>query len=260
MRALKLSIVICSYNQAKFLRQALESVTAQKDVHRDEIEVLVIDGGSTDGSVAIIRSFESRLDYWVSEPDRGQSHALNKGFALSTGDVQGWLCSDDVLELHAARVVLDYFRERRQVRCFYGDAVLIDEQDRLVKAKKEIPFNWFIWRYDYNYIPQPSTFWRRDLYEEVGGLDESLQVSMDGDLWARFAQVTHIEHRRGCLSQMRLQREQKTQRLLAQSIDVQNRIIARYGVRHDRKVQRKAAFLVAKSMRIAWKTATGCYW
>ena len=212
------------------------------------------------GSAEIIRSYEPRLHYWVSERDRGQSHALNKGFGRSTGDIQGWLCSDDVLEPHAARTVLDYFRKHPRVRCFYGDAWLIDEQDRPVKPKKEIPFNWFIWRYDYNYLPQPSTFWRRDLFEEVGGVDESLQVAMDGDLWARFAEVTRLEHQRVYLSRMRLQKEQKTQRLQRESIEAQNRIATRYGVQHERAIRTKAAFLLAKSMRVGWKAATGCYW
>ena len=260
MKPLKLSMVVCSYNQAPFLRQALASLVTQCNVSREELEIIVIDGGSTDGSPEIIRSFEPYLTYWVSEPDRGQSHALRKGFDRSTGDIQGWLCSDDLLEPHACRAALDYFRAHPEVRCFYGDARLVDERDHLIKAKKEIPFNWFIWRYDYNYLPQPSTFWRKDLYDQVGGVEESLHVCMDGDLWARFAEVTRIEHLPVVLSRMRVQKEQKTQRLQQEGLLVQNRITSRYGVRHDRVLRTKAAFVLAKTMRVGWKAATGCYW
>jgi glycosyltransferase involved in cell wall biosynthesis len=257
---LKLSVVVCSYNQASYLGQALESLVAQRGLSREELEILVMDGGSTDGSAEIIRQFAPHLAAWVSEPDRGQGHALRKGFHRSTGDILGWLCSDDVLEPEAARITLDYFRSHPDVRCVFGDAYLIDERGRVVRPKKEIPFNRFIWRYDYNYLPQPSTFWRRDLYEQVGGVDESLDVCMDGDLWARFAEVTTLHHIRVVLSRMRLQPQQKTQRLHRESVRVQKDIAARYGVRQDRAVTRQAAFVAAKAMRIGWKLATGCYW
>src|SRR5713101_2373300 len=157
MTPLKLSIVVCSYNQAAYLRQALHSLATQRDLRPGELEVLVIDGGSTDGSVEIIREFEKHFAYSVSEPDRGQTHALRKGFDRATGDIQGWLCSDDTLELTAARNILDYFYAHPGARFVYGDATYIDERDRPVRTKKEIPYNPFIWKYDYNYIPQPST-------------------------------------------------------------------------------------------------------
>src|ERR1700704_1208740 len=90
MALLKLSIVVCSYNQAPYLRQALHSLVTQRNVNSAELEILVIDGGSTDGSVEIIREFEKQFAYCVSEPDRGQTHALRKGFDRATGDIQGW--------------------------------------------------------------------------------------------------------------------------------------------------------------------------
>lgn len=257
---MKLSLVVCSYNQAPYLRQALASLVAQRRVGPEELELIVIDGGSKDGSVEIIRDFEPRLAYWVSERDRGQSDALRKGFDRATGDVQGWLCSDDELEPDAARTVLDYFGAHPRVRWVYGDASIIDEKGRTLKPKKEIPFNWFIWLYDYNYLPQPSTFWRADLYAQSGGIDVALQVAMDGDLWARFAELSPPRHIPARLSRMRMQPDQKTQELKEESIRAQNKIAIRYGVRHDRKLQRQSAFLLAKTLRVGWKLATGCYW
>ncbi len=257
---MKLSLVVCSYNQAPYLRQALASLVAQRGVRRDELELLVIDGGSEDGSVEIIREFEPFLDYWVSEKDQGQSDALRKGFERATGNLQGWLCSDDELEPDAARTVLDYFGAHPEVRWVYGDASLTDETGRTVKAKKEIPFNWFIWLYDYNYLPQPSTFWRADLYAETGGLDVALHVAMDGDLWARFAELSPPRHIPARLSRMRMQPDQKTQKLKEESMRAQYEIAKRYGVRYDRRLRRQSAFLLAKTLRVGWKLATGCYW
>ena len=257
---MKLSLVVCSYNQARYLRQALSSLVSQREVSRDELELIVIDGGSTDGSVEIIREFEPQLAYWVSEPDHGQTHALRKGFDRATGDVQGWLCSDDELEPDAARTVLDYFGAHPAVRWAYGHANFINEDGRTLRPKKEIPFNWFIWLHDYNYLPQPSTFWRAELYQRIGGLDSSLDMCMDTDLWARFAEVALPKQILATLSRVRVQPEQKTQKFRDRSIREQNAIKSRYTGIRDRLLLRQSAFLLARTTRIGWKLAKGCYW
>ncbi len=257
---MKLSIVVCSYNQARYLRQTLSSLAGQKRVSQDELELIVIDGGSSDGSVEIIREFEPLLAYWVSEPDQGQTDALRKGFDRATGDIQGWLCSDDELEPDTARTVLDFFRAHQEASWAFGDARFIDEWGRVLRPKKEIPFNWFIWLHDYNYLPQPSTFWRASLYKQIGGLDASLHVSMDADLWARFAEVAAPQKIAGVLSRVRLQPEQKTQTLREQGMREGNAIRGRYGVRPGRGLRRQSAFLLARTIRIGWKLTTGCYW
>src|ERR1700736_2614817 len=122
MNRLKISIVICSFQQAPYLRQTLESVTRQRDVGAGELEIIVIDGGSKDGSVQIIREFEPSLAYWISEPDRGQTDALRKGFARATGDIHGWLCSDDLLEPNTVREVIDFFTVHPDSSFCYGNA------------------------------------------------------------------------------------------------------------------------------------------
>jgi glycosyltransferase involved in cell wall biosynthesis len=260
MSSLKMSIVVCSYNQAAFLGRTLESLIAQKDVGRDEFEIIVVDGGSKDGSADIIRALAPHFAWWVSEPDRGQTHALIKGFERATGSILGWLCSDDVLEPHTAREVLDYFAANPGARFIYGDARLIDEDDRIVRAKREIPFNWFIWSYDHNYIPQPSAFWTKDLYTEVGGLDESFDVAMDGDLFARFSIASPPRHVPRYWSRFRLQPNQKTQRLREQHDVAHRRICTSVGVANfSSPMRNRAAYLVAKSWRVCWKLKNGCY-
>jgi glycosyltransferase involved in cell wall biosynthesis len=202
-----ISLVTCSFQQARYLGQALVSVLGQ---HYPALEYLVIDGGSTDGSVDIIRRHESRLAYWVSEPDRGQTDALIKGFSRARGEILGWLCSDDVLLPGALHTVARYFSAHPQVMAAYGDALWIDAEGRFLRAKREMAFNRFVFLHDHNYVPQPSMFWRRRLYEEVEGLDPAFDLAMDADLWERFSARTRIAHIPRYLSCMRFYPEQKT--------------------------------------------------
>jgi hypothetical protein len=203
-----ISIVTCSFQHARYLEQTLRSVIAQR---YPRFEYIVIDGGSTDESVEILRRHGHALTYWVSEPDLGQTDALIKGFARARGDICGWLCSDDLLLNGALRAVADFFAEHPDVMAMYGDALWIDADGRLLRPKKEMGFSRFVFLYDHNYIPQPSMFWRRSLYEAVNGLDPRFDVAMDGDLWERFSRRAQIAHLPRYLSCMRSYPEQKTQ-------------------------------------------------
>jgi glycosyltransferase involved in cell wall biosynthesis len=256
----KVSIVVCSYNQGQFIRDTLESLLNQQDIESGELEIIVIDGGSTDGSREIIEEYADKLAFFVSEPDRGQTHALKKGFGRATGDILGWLCSDDLLHPYSVRFVLDYFRTYPGVSFIYGDANVIGAQGELLKIKKEIPFNWFIWKYAYNYISQPSAFWRRDLYEAANGLDESFELNMDGDLFGRFAERTHPLHIKKVLSSARWYPQQKTRRMSRRSWDEHEIVCLRYGSDLRNGLEAQALKFVAKSWRVLWKLATGCYY
>lgn len=202
-----ISMVTCSYQQGRYLDSAIRSVLEQ-DYPR--IEYLVVDGGSTDGSADIIARRAHALAYWVSEPDRGQTDALVKGFARASGEVHGWLCSDDLLLPGALDAVAEYFYENPGVMAAYGDAMWIDAEGRFLRPKKEMGFNRFVFLHDHNYIPQPSMFWRRSLYEAVGGLDPGFDLAMDADLWERFSRRTRIGHIPRYLSCMRFYAQQKT--------------------------------------------------
>ncbi len=203
----RISIVTCSYNHGEFLEEAILSVL---DQDYPNLEYLVVDGASTDGSADIIRKHAGRLAFWVSEPDAGQTHALIKGFANATGDIQGWLCSDDLLEAGALTEVAQFFMANPQARVVYGDVSFIDRGGEVLRVKRRLPFVRWIWLHERNYIPQPSTFWRRELYEEVGGLDASFNVAMDKDLWQRFSEQTAIHHVARLWSRMRTYPEAKS--------------------------------------------------
>lgn len=252
----RISVVTPSFNQAQYLEQTLDSVAQQ---HYPNLEHIVIDGGSSDGSVEILERRSSDLTYWVSEPDNGQTDALIKGFARATGEVLCWLNSDDLFEPTTLREVGTWFASHPHARVVYGDATWVDSENRILRRNRQHHFNRFVWLYHYNYLSQPSTFWRADLYREVGGLDPAFQLAMDGDLWIRFAERTRLHHVRRLWSRERSYPEQKNKRLRAQS-DREDRLIRERYMGKEAALVVRAKKVAAVACRVAFKTAQGCYW
>jgi len=182
-----ITVVTPSYNQANYLEETIRSVISQRAfIH----EYFVVDGESTDGSKEIIRKYENCLDWWVSERDRGQSEAIHKGISRATGDVVCWLNSDDVFLPGALERVQNAFESHPFSRCRLGYLVLIDSMSRirsLHRVKSNIRFQ--VER-GLILVSQQATFFRRSLYEKVGGLDIFLHCAMDKDLWAKCHQET----------------------------------------------------------------------
>ena len=185
---LKVTVVTPSYNQAAFLEATLRSVLLQD---YPLIEYLVIDGGSTDGSVDIITAYRQLLDYAVSEPDRGQAHAINKGFQRATGDVVAWLNSDDQYTPGTIARIVSEFEAEPDLEWVYGDCVRRTEPGGALSANPSEPMDYVRGLPGYSPICQPAAFFRRTLLEATGGLDESFRLAMDYDLWLRA-----IKHRR----------------------------------------------------------------
>jgi len=189
-RPLRISVVIPSLNHARYLPLAVDSALGQAGEF--DLEVLVIDGGSADGTVDLLRSYGGRVR-WVSEPDGGQSDALNKGFRLATGDVLGWLNSDDLYRPGALAAVAAAFRAHPEVEWVHGRTEVIDAAGRVRRRWVSAYKRWYCRRYSYrrlltdNFVQPNSVFWRRGLTERVGGADPDQHLSMDYDLWLRFA-------------------------------------------------------------------------
>jgi glycosyltransferase involved in cell wall biosynthesis len=184
------SIVTPSYNQAEFLEHTIKSILAQD---YQFLELIVIDGGSTDGSVDIIRSYNDRLAGWISEPDNGQAEAINKGMQMATGEIVAWLNSDDLYLPGAVSTAVEVFCKNKDLGMVYGDAITIDEEGRPIK-KLEYP-NWKL--NDllcFRIICQPAVFIRRDVFIHAGGLDPSYHFMLDHHLWIRIARNEPIQH------------------------------------------------------------------
>ncbi len=179
----KISVIVPSFNQGQFLERTLRSIVQQQ---YPNLELIVIDGGSTDNSVEIIRKYENFIDYWVSEVDGSQTQGLIKGFNQATGDILCWLNSDDLYEKDTLFEVGSYFRSHPDADALYGGTTYIDENDRVMFVRKEFSFNDYMLFYSGNFIPSPSMFWRRNIYDHVGGLDTDFDLAMDADLWIRF--------------------------------------------------------------------------
>jgi glycosyltransferase involved in cell wall biosynthesis len=200
------SIVTPSFNQGRFLKRTIDSVLGQT---YPLIEYHVIDGGSTDESVAVLRSYGDRFG-WVSEPDRGQTHAINKGFARSRGALRAYLNSDDVLVPDAVARAVDHFRRNPGWDMVYGAAEYIDEDDRVIGRYNTAPYSFARLMQDCC-VCQPAAFWRSAVARKVGPFDESLQYAMDYDYWLRIDRAGgRIEHVADLLACSRLYAATKT--------------------------------------------------
>lgn len=251
-----ISLVTCSYQHGSYIEQTIRSVI---DQGYPALEYIVIDGGSTDGTVEIIKRYEDALAYWVSEPDGGQSDALIKGFGRTTGEICGWLCSDDLLLPGSLHAVADFFLAHPEVQAAYGDALWIDSHGRYLRPKKEMSFNRFVLLHDHNYIPQPSMFWRRTLYWEVGGLDPRFDLAMDADLWERFSRRTAIARIPRYLSCMRFYPEQKTRSRRSDSRRESRALLERENKQWDVPFKGALCRAAARCARVLKKALAGGY-
>jgi glycosyltransferase involved in cell wall biosynthesis len=200
------SIVTPSYNQGRFLKRTIESVLNQTYPH---IEYIVIDGGSHDESVDILKSYGDRI-VWVSEPDNGQTDAINKGFTQSHGEIRAYLNSDDVLQLDAVEKVVAYFQQHPECDLMYGKAYYIDKDDRITGKYKTAEYSFRRLMRDCP-ICQPATFWRTRIAKLVGPFNEQLNYAMDYEYWLRVDRAGgRIEHTLDILASSRLYPETKT--------------------------------------------------
>ena len=193
------TIVTPSYNQGRFIRATIESVLSQD---YGAIEYIVMDGGSTDNTAAVVREYSSRLK-WISEKDRGQSDAINKGFRMAKGEIVSWLNSDDFILPGAVSLAVKAFEAHPQIMAVYGEGYLIDEAGQVTRRFPATePFN--LWKLVYlcDYILQQTVYFRKSVFQEVGYLDESLHFGLDWDLLIRIGKrypLQYIPEYMGCL-------------------------------------------------------------
>lgn len=189
---LKISIITPSFNQGQFIEQTIQSVLSQNYSH---LEYIVMDGGSTDNTLSILKKYDGKLK-WFSKKDKGQSDAINKGLRMATGDIVGWLNSDDYYLPETLKKVAEVFEKNKEVQWITGDYLIVDEQGKeiqsFVRFYKKLLSRFFPLSRA-NYINQPSTFWKSDFQKKAGYLNEDLHYCMDYDLWLRFMKQSPVQ-------------------------------------------------------------------
>ncbi|MCI0720601.1 MAG: glycosyltransferase, partial [Acidobacteria bacterium] len=223
------SIITPSLNQARFLEPTVESVLQQEC---DSLEYWVVDGSSQDGSVDLLRRYDSRLR-WVSEPDSGQADAVNKGFQRSQGEILGWLNADDVYCPGALNEVVRQFSADPALMLLYGKAHHVDEDGNFLEDYPTREFDLAVLAY-HCFICQPACFFRRSLLEAAGGVNTGLQYAMDLDLWIRFGMLQQenprwkFKHISQVLASSRMHSSNKTLSRRRQSLEEIMTVVRRH--------------------------------
>ncbi len=213
---LKISVVIPSYNQGEFLEDTIQSVISQD---YPNLEIILIDGDSSDNSKYIIKKYSSHFKFWVSEKDKGQSEAINKGLRQCTGDIATWLCSDDLFMPGALQLVNSLFSKLPEnVGLIHGSSIIFTGNTtiRLNKGNVDDSLENILSGMTF---PQPSAFFRKSLLETTGLLDEHLHFGMDYDLFSKFAIISKFQYVDHCLSKYRLHPESKSVLSVSKFID-----------------------------------------
>lgn len=215
------SIVTPSYNQVRYLETALRSVLEQ-DYPR--IEYIVIDAGSTDGSLAVLDRYRDRLAYCVSEPDAGQAAGINKGLRLATGEIVAWLNSDDVYLPGAIRQAVEALEREPALGMVYADGIMVDSEQVLLDRHRYRTLS-LVDLLSFEVLLQPTVFMRRSVLEQVGYLDDAYQLILDHQLWVRIAAVAPVRHVKATWALERTHLEAKTVARAAAFVDEAQRML-----------------------------------
>lgn len=209
---LKISIVTPSFNQGCFIKQTIDSVLNQ---NYPNLEYIVMDGGSNDGTVDILKSYGNRI-IWKSEKDKGQSDAINKGMAMATGEILGYINSDDLYTSNCFFKINDFFLTSPKIRWAYGKCRIIDEHNREVRKLITAYKNFWMKKYSYNkllsinFINQPSTFWRKEIRNEFGLFNKNEHLVMDYEYWLRIGKKYRAGFINAYLSEFRMYTQSKS--------------------------------------------------
>lgn len=204
----KVSIVTPSLNQGKFIEENIKCI---KNQNYPNIEHIIIDGGSKDETLSILKKYGKEVK-WVSEPDNGQSDALNKGFKMAGGEIIGWLNADDTYEPDAVRTAVDFFISHSEVEMIYGQCNFIDEKgEKTGEWVDKLDFDYHLLADKVlNFIPQPAVFFRKEVFDKVGFLDVNLKMAMDYDFWLRIGKECKIVYIPKILANFRVHQDAKS--------------------------------------------------
>lgn len=209
------TVVTPCWNSAQFIEKTILSVITQT---YDNIEYIIIDGGSTDGTLDIIKKYKNNISFLLSESDAGMYQAINKGLARATGDIVAYLNSDDIYFPNTLSRVVDLFNTNPGAELIYGDLDFVDERGVRICTKKYPKFNWTRFAAtNYAMIGQPSAFWRKELLDRVGLFDESMKMAADFDFFVRAGLEGNLKHVDDVLAAFRIHPKSLTSKQLALS-------------------------------------------
>ncbi len=254
---IKLTLVTPSFGQARFLERTIRSVL---DQGYPNLEYVIVDGGSTDGSIEIIKRYADRLAWWVSEKDHGQAAAINKGLRRATGQIVGWLNSDDTLAPHSLHTIAHAYETYPNADLIYGHTCLIDENDRVLRRLCAVQTNAYELAYfNSNIFSQPGTTWRRDLHDRLGYIDESLHCRLDCDFWIRVASAGVLKFVPKHLGNLRMYAQTKSSRLVDQFRQEDGVLAQRYRKR-EISARERVGLTIQRRLRILANPLTMAYW
>lgn len=232
----KISVITPSYNQGKFIESTIKSVM---DQNYDSIEHIVVDGGSDDNTVEVLKRYPHLK--WVSEPDEGQTDAGNKGLRMATGDLIGWINSDDLYFPNIFSKISEIFEKNPDIYIIYGDCNWIDGDGRFIKKIKELPFSLHRLLF-YNYIVHPTIFVRKEVFEEIGYYRKDFEYSMDYEFLIRAARKYKIVHFPLFIAKMRLHPDCKTHLFRARQMSDNERLPGEYPDVFDKVKRSKLSY------------------
>lgn len=253
----KISIVMPSYNQASFIERSILSILNQ---NYPNIELIIIDGGSKDDTTKIIRKYEKYIKLWISENDNGQSDALNKGFNLCSGEIYGWLNSDDIYLPNAFKYVVSTFKKNIKKKVVFGDFLSIDKEDNILDFHHAFDFNLNQFKYEGFHLNAQSMFWKKSVHKSFSGFDKNLKNTMDYQMILEFGinegqnSFLRIPH---ALGGFRRYEGQKTGGYPSRVLKEHKRLSVRYKYSDKYKLSGKLKRLYFRFRRIWWYTKRG---
>jgi glycosyltransferase involved in cell wall biosynthesis len=241
-------------NQAPYLEHAIRSVL---DQNYPDLEYIIVDGGSTDGSVDIIRKYADQLHYWVSEKDEGQTQAINKGFRRATGQVVGWLNSDDEYCKATLQTVGEVFVRNSKLDLVFGNKLSIYEDGSVMRDDRHTRFALPALVMIGMTISQPAAFWKRSLFDQFGYLDESFRFCMDYEFFCRIGNHIRTKHINQCLALFRRHPDQKTDLIPHVRDAEEERIHAMYAEAACKGFPEWAVIVAMHAYRAFWYSMQG---
>ena len=229
--SLKVSIVIPSYNQGQFIEETILSVLNQT---YKNIEYIIVDGGSTDQTLNVIDKYRDQIDVVISEKDKGQSDAINKGFKLATGELVGWINSDDILYADCMEKIVELYQQHPDGSIYYAATLdYIDHEGKLLyKSTRKIPNRNYLLNKNYS-VTQQGSFYSRYLVQQIGYLDESIYYCMDLDLWLRLLNENNkiYSYKTHALAAFRMWEDTKTNQAGNRFLQNTKQILDRHGAK-----------------------------